>query len=49
MQDLLGLGTETRMNTPGSASGNWKWRLDAAALTDELAGSLRNLAETYGR
>ena len=49
MQDLLGLGTETRMNTPGTAEGNWKWRLDGATLTDELAGRLRNLAETYGR
>ncbi|MGI9047818.1 MAG: 4-alpha-glucanotransferase [Rubrobacteraceae bacterium] len=49
MQDLLGLGTETRMNTPGTVSGNWTWRLDGAALTDELAVRLRNLVETYGR
>ena len=49
MQDLLGLGTETRMNTPGTADGNWKWRMDPTSLTDELAHRLSKLAETYGR
>mgnify|MGYP000830374030 FL=1 len=27
MQDVLGLGAESRMNTPGTAAGNWAWRL----------------------
>jgi 4-alpha-glucanotransferase len=27
VQDLLGLGSEARMNRPGTASGNWRWRL----------------------
>ena len=27
MQDVLGLGAESRMNTPGTAGGNWVWRL----------------------
>ena len=29
MQDLLGLGAEARLNTPGTITGNWRWRLDA--------------------
>jgi len=32
MQDLLGLGAEHRFNVPGTASGNWGWRLLAARL-----------------
>ena len=34
LQDLLGLGTEARMNLPNSMSGNWVWRFKAGALTD---------------
>lgn len=49
VQDLLGLGTEARMNTPGVGEGNWLFRVDAQALTAELADSLRRLTETYGR
>ena len=41
LQDVLGLGSEARMNTPGSGSGNWSWRLDRDALDDGLAGRLR--------
>jgi 4-alpha-glucanotransferase len=40
-QDVLGLGSEARMNTPGRASGNWSWRLEPGQLTDELAARLR--------
>ncbi|HET7479576.1 MAG TPA: 4-alpha-glucanotransferase, partial [Rubrobacteraceae bacterium] len=49
MQDVLELGSETRMNTPGTASGNWSWRMDETALTPDLAERLRALSETYGR
>jgi 4-alpha-glucanotransferase len=49
MQDVLGLGSEARMNTPATTSGNWAWRLPAGALGAELAGRLRTLAELYGR
>lgn len=49
MQDVLELGSGTRMNTPGTVSGNWSWRMDEAALTPDLAGRLRSLAETYAR
>jgi 4-alpha-glucanotransferase len=49
MQDLLGLGSEARMNRPSSASGNWDWRCPAGALTEELATRLRDMTELYGR
>jgi 4-alpha-glucanotransferase len=48
-QDLLELGSETRMNFPGIAKGNWQWRLKDGALTQELAQRLRSLTMTYGR
>jgi 4-alpha-glucanotransferase len=49
LQDLLGLGSEARMNTPGIADGNWTFRYQAAALTPELAEQLRAHAVSYGR
>ena len=49
VQDLLGLGSEARMNTPGIGEGNWLFRVDREALTPALAGALRKLTETYGR
>ncbi|MEM2251433.1 MAG: 4-alpha-glucanotransferase, partial [Candidatus Hadarchaeales archaeon] len=48
-QDLLGLGSEARMNVPGTASGNWRWRLLPGQLTRELAKKLRELTESAGR
>lgn len=39
-QDLLGLDTRSRMNTPGTVRGNWRWRLQAKELTDDLADRL---------
>jgi len=42
-QDLLELGSSARMNTPGRATGNWSWRLDAGALTPVLARRLRRI------
>jgi 4-alpha-glucanotransferase len=48
-QDVLGLGSEARMNTPGRGEGNWGWRLRAGELTDALAARLRSLAEASGR
>jgi 4-alpha-glucanotransferase len=41
MQDVLGLGSEARMNHPGKVHGNWRWKLGREALTDELAERLR--------
>ncbi len=49
MQDLLGLGTQARMNLPASTEGNWQWRFPADALTAPLAARLRALTELYGR
>ena len=49
MQDILELGSEHRMNVPGTVQGNWTWRLEKSALTPELAERLRSLTETYGR
>ncbi|HYX27704.1 MAG TPA: 4-alpha-glucanotransferase [Pyrinomonadaceae bacterium] len=49
MQDVLGLGTEARMNLPNSTSGNWVWRFEGNSLTDEVAERLRGLTELYGR
>jgi 4-alpha-glucanotransferase len=48
-QDLLELGSEARMNTPGRATGNWSWRLPAGALTPRLAKRLRSLTAAAGR
>lgn len=49
MQDLLGLGTEARMNVPGTKSGNWRWRFQSDMLTPELKQRLRQLTEETGR
>jgi 4-alpha-glucanotransferase len=49
LQDLLGLGTEARMNLPNSTSGNWGWRYKAGALNDELGERLKQLTQIYGR
>jgi 4-alpha-glucanotransferase len=48
-QDVLGLGREARMNRPGVADGNWRWRLERGALTSALARRLNRLAERHGR
>lgn len=40
-QDVLGLGSEARMNMPGTAKGSWRWRLEPGALTGDLARRLR--------
>lgn len=49
LQDLLGLGSEARMNRPGVATGNWVWRVPPGRLTPKLARVLRGLAEEHGR
>jgi len=48
-QDILGLGSEGRMNTPGAEKNNWSWRLELGALSHEHAARLRRLAEISGR
>jgi 4-alpha-glucanotransferase len=49
LQDVLGLGSEARMNLPGTVSGNWKWRYQPKALTKEISEQLRTLALLYDR
>jgi 4-alpha-glucanotransferase len=40
---------EGRINTPGTAQGNWKWRLRPNFLSKDLARDIRALAEVYSR
>jgi 4-alpha-glucanotransferase len=47
-QDLLGLDSDARMNHPGTAQGNWEWRLSALP-PPEAQSRLRELTQTYGR
>jgi len=49
VQDILGLDNRARMNIPGKASGNWKWRLAENALTKKLAAKLSHEAQTFNR
>lgn len=49
VQDILALGKEARMNTPGADDHNWSWRVAAGALTHESALRLRRLAAVTGR
>jgi 4-alpha-glucanotransferase len=49
IQDVLGLNTEARMNVPGTANGNWGYRLDAGLLSSKVAAKLARLTETYER
>ena len=48
-QDILSLGSEARMNMPGTSTGNWRWRLEPGQLTQRLADRLRAVTERSGR
>ena len=49
VQDILGLGSQARMNHPARAAGNWRWRMEPGALTPALARRLREATEEAGR
>jgi 4-alpha-glucanotransferase len=49
LQDLMGLGSEARMNTPGVGEGNWEWRYSEAMLTPTISAQLKQMTELYGR
>jgi 4-alpha-glucanotransferase len=49
LQDVLGLGSSARMNTPATLGGNWRWRVREEALAPELAARLGELTALYGR
>src|SRR6266508_446251 len=48
-QDVLGLGSQARMNLPGTSEGNWQWRLRPGQLTKQLAARLREATAAAGR
>ncbi len=49
LQDILGLDTQARMNTPSKGQGNWVWRFEPGSLTEELRKRLLELAVASGR
>ena len=49
LQDVLGLGSDARMNLPGTLVGNWKWRYKPSALTQAICEQLRTLTGLYDR
>ncbi len=49
MQDILGLGSAARMNTPSTLGNNWKWRARKEDITPQLARKTRKYTELYGR
>lgn len=49
LQDILGFGSDCRLNTPGVPEGNWGWRCASQFLTDEVAESLAALTHLFGR
>ena len=49
LQDLLNVGKEGRMNEPGRAEGNWRWRVTDEMLSRSVFHDLGRLTETAGR
>lgn len=49
LQDLLGLGAEARMNTPGTTAGNWTWSFEWPDVPPDLGDRCRRMNELYGR
>ena len=49
LQDILGLGSESRMNRPGSDAGNWRWRLEKDQISPRVTENLGDMTEVYGR
>ena len=49
MQDVVGVGSEGRMNVPSVASGNWRWRVQAEEITGAAAARLKEMVEVFDR
>ncbi len=49
LQDLLSLGSEARMNTPGTTSGNWRWSFEWDQIPADFAVHWRHMNLLYGR
>ncbi len=49
LQDILSLGSNARMNVPGTTAGNWIWRLPPGLLIEKVRARLKEMTLTYGR
>lgn len=49
MQDVLGFGSDCRMNYPGSIERNWAWRCAPGFITDDICSMLKDMTEFYNR
>ena len=49
LQDILGLGSAARFNTPGTTVGNWQWQVPPGVVTAELARRCAGLNASFGR
>lgn len=49
LQDILGLGSNARMNVPSQGEGNWEWRYRSQAMNPELSQRMKNFVEFFGR
>jgi 4-alpha-glucanotransferase len=49
MQDFLGLGSAARLNTPGTTSNNWRWRMTEKQLSEAVCRSIANLVQETAR
>ena len=49
LADWLHLGSEARMNLPGTIGGNWAWRMKPGAATEDVARHLREMNQEYQR
>lgn len=49
MQDVLELGSEDRMNVPGTSAGNWNWRFEWKQLVNDQAARIEHLVKMFGR
>ena len=49
MQDYLGLGSEARINTPGTSAGNWRWRVLDTQISAELCDNVAKMVRESGR
>ena len=49
MQDLLGTGNDSRINSPGVEEGNWQWRVSFTLLDDTLKQRIQFLTSKYNR
>jgi 4-alpha-glucanotransferase len=49
LQDYLGLGSEARLNIPGTSSNNWRWRFQQDQLSADIRGQVARLVEQSGR